>query len=61
MTAMGHKIIMRGDCSSSLIGSAQVVMRDFTKRMNFGASDPRKDGAAISELRRPTAQRQAAR
>jgi len=26
------------------------VMRDFAKGVNFGASDPRKDGAAIPEL-----------
>ncbi len=61
LTAMGHKIIMRGDYSSTRMGSGQAVMRDFTKRMNFGASDPRKDGAALSELRRPTAQRSASR
>ena len=61
LTAMGHKIIMRGDYSSTRMGSGQAVMRDFTKRMNFGASDPRKDGAALSELRRPAAQRSASR
>ena len=27
-------------------------MRDFTTGVNFGASDPRKDGAAIMELHR---------
>jgi hypothetical protein len=26
------------------------VLRDFAKRVNMGASDPRKDGAAIAEL-----------
>jgi hypothetical protein len=25
-------------------------MRDFYKRVNFGASDPRKDGSAVAEL-----------
>jgi len=25
-------------------------MRDFAKKVNFGASDPRKDGAAVTEL-----------
>jgi gamma-glutamyltranspeptidase / glutathione hydrolase len=50
LTAMGHKIIMRGDFSSTRMGSGQAVMRDFVKRVNFGASDPRKDGAAVAEL-----------
>jgi gamma-glutamyltranspeptidase/glutathione hydrolase len=50
LTAMGHKIVMRGDFSSTRMGSGQAVMRDFGKKMNFGASDPRKDGAAIAEL-----------
>jgi hypothetical protein len=26
-------------------------MRDYASGVNFGASDPRKDGAAIAELR----------
>jgi gamma-glutamyltranspeptidase/glutathione hydrolase len=50
LTAMGHKIIMRGDFSSTRMGSGQAVMRDFAKKVNFGASDPRKDGAAVAEL-----------
>jgi gamma-glutamyltranspeptidase/glutathione hydrolase len=33
------------------MGSGQAVERDFAKGVNFGASDPRKDGAAIAELR----------
>jgi gamma-glutamyltranspeptidase/glutathione hydrolase len=51
LTAMGHKIVMRGDFSSTRMGSGQAVERDFAKGMNSGASDPRKDGAAIPELR----------
>jgi hypothetical protein len=35
------------------MGGGQAVMRDFAAGMNYGASDPRKDGAAVSELRRP--------
>jgi gamma-glutamyltranspeptidase/glutathione hydrolase len=50
LTAMGHKIIMRGDYSSTRMGSGQAVERDFATRVNFGASDPRKDGAAVAEL-----------
>ena len=50
LTALGHKIVMRGDFSSTRMGSGQAVMRDFAKRVNFGASDPRKDGAAVAEL-----------
>ena len=54
LTAMGHKIIMRGDFSSTRMGSGQAVQRDFAKGMNYGASDPRKDGAALAEMSRGT-------
>ena len=50
LAAMGHSIVMRGDYSSTRMGAGQAVQRDFAKRVNFGASDPRKDGAAIAEL-----------
>ena len=50
LTAMGHQIIMRGDYSSTRMGAGQAVERDFARRVNFGASDPRKDGAAVPEL-----------
>jgi gamma-glutamyltranspeptidase/glutathione hydrolase len=53
LTAMGHQIILRGDYSSTRMGSGQAVMRDFARAMNFGASDPRKDGAAVMEVYRP--------
>src|SRR3954465_813528 len=52
LTAMGHEIVMRGDYSSTRMGSGQAVMRNFATGVNTGASDPRKDGAAIQELRR---------
>ena len=52
LTSMGHQIIMRGDYSSTRMGAGQAVERDFAKRVNFGASDPRKDGAAVPELSR---------
>jgi gamma-glutamyltranspeptidase/glutathione hydrolase len=53
LTAMGHEIIMRGDFSATRMGSGQAVMRDFAVGTNYGASDPRKDGAAIMELHWP--------
>ena len=34
---------------SSLVGGGQSVMRDYASGVNYGASDPRKDGAAIPE------------
>jgi gamma-glutamyltranspeptidase/glutathione hydrolase len=45
----GHKITVLGPFASA-VGGAQAVMRDFATGVNFGASDPRKDGAAIPEL-----------
>jgi gamma-glutamyltranspeptidase/glutathione hydrolase len=56
LTAMGHKIIMRGDFSVTRMGSGQAVQRDFATGVNFGASDPRKDGAALAEMSRGTRQ-----
>ncbi len=50
LTAMGHQIVVRGDYSASVMGAGQAVVRDAGKRVNFGASDPRKDGAAVAEL-----------
>ncbi|MBI4428528.1 MAG: gamma-glutamyltransferase [Ignavibacteriales bacterium] len=44
----GHKMSVRGDFSG-VMGGGQAVMRDFSKGINYGASDPRKDGAAIPE------------
>jgi gamma-glutamyltranspeptidase/glutathione hydrolase len=54
LAQLGHEIIMRGDFSATRMGSGQAVLRDFANGMNYGSSDPRKDGAAISELRRPS-------
>jgi gamma-glutamyltranspeptidase/glutathione hydrolase len=54
LTAKGHQIKLRGDFATS-VGGGQAVMRDFAAGINYGASDPRKDGAAIPELR-PTPQ-----
>jgi gamma-glutamyltranspeptidase / glutathione hydrolase len=49
LTAKGHKIQLMGTYSSAM-GGGQAVMRDFAAGVNYGASDPRKDGAAIAEL-----------
>jgi gamma-glutamyltranspeptidase/glutathione hydrolase len=55
--AMGHQIVMRGDYSATRMGAGQAVMRNFTTGVNTGASDPRKDGAAVQELRSAKAPR----
>ena len=44
----GHDIDLQG-AFSSLVGGGQSVMRDYAAGVNSGASDPRKDGAAIPE------------
>lgn len=49
LTAKGHKIEVVGPYSTTM-GGGQAVLRDFSKGVNYGASDPRKDGAAIPEL-----------
>jgi len=49
LTAKGHKIQVMGTFSS-VMGGGQVVLRDFAAGVNYGASDPRKDGVAIAEL-----------
>ena len=47
--AAGHKIELKGTFSS-VVGGGQAVQRDFATGVNYGASDPRKDGEAIAEL-----------
>ncbi len=49
LESMGHKLAVCGDFSP-VMGGGQAVMRDFSTGVNFGGSDPRKDGAAIPEL-----------
>jgi gamma-glutamyltranspeptidase/glutathione hydrolase len=44
----GHEIEVDGSFSTSM-GGGQAVRRDFSTGVNFGASDPRKDGAAIPQ------------
>ena len=48
LTAKGHKIELKGTFSTTM-GGGQAVLRDFTTGVNYGASDPRKDGAAVPE------------
>ena len=55
LAALGHQIVMRGDFSATRMGAGQAVVRNVTTGINSGASDPRKDGAAIVELRAVTA------
>lgn len=49
LTAKGHQIKVLGTFSSR-VGGGQAVLRDFTTGVNYGASDPRKDGQAVAEL-----------
>jgi gamma-glutamyltranspeptidase/glutathione hydrolase len=49
LSAKGHKIQVLGTFSAN-VGGGQVVMRDFASGVNYGASDPRKDGQAAAEL-----------
>lgn len=50
LSSMGHQVIMRGDYSSTRMGAGQAVWRNTRTKLNAGASDPRKDGAAIGEM-----------
>ena len=49
LASKGHQIELRGDFATA-VGGGQAVMRDFGAAVNYGASDPRKDGAAVPEL-----------
>jgi gamma-glutamyltranspeptidase/glutathione hydrolase len=49
LTAKGHQIKVLGTFSSR-VGGGQAVLRDFATGVNYGASDPRKDGQATAEL-----------
>ena len=48
LAARGHEIVVDGSFSSNM-GGGQAVRRDFSTGVNFGGSDPRKDGAAIPQ------------
>jgi gamma-glutamyltranspeptidase / glutathione hydrolase len=49
LAAKGHKIEVKG-AFSTVMGGGQAVLRDFAAGVNYGASDPRKDGEAIAEV-----------
>ena len=48
LTKMGHLLQVHPGYTAQM-GRGQAVLRDSTTKMNFGASDPRADGAAIPE------------
>ena len=48
LATRGHKIELLGDYSE-VVGGGQAVLRDFKTGVNYGASDPRKDGEAIPQ------------
>ena len=49
LAKLGHDVQEVGDFSDAM-GGGQAVMRDVMAGVNFGASDPRKDGEAIAEM-----------
>ncbi len=49
LAAKGHAINLKGAFTST-VGGGQAAMRDFATGVNYGASDPRKDGEAVAEL-----------
>jgi gamma-glutamyltranspeptidase/glutathione hydrolase len=48
LTSRGHKLDVRSDYSYR-VGPGEAVMRDLATGVNYGASDPRGDGAAVPE------------
>ena len=48
LSAMGHRLECVGDFSTAM-GRGQAVMHDCKAKVNYGASDPRADGAAEPE------------
>jgi len=49
LARLGHQVEALGDFSEG-VGGGQAVMRDDKAGVNYGASDPRKDGQAIAEM-----------
>jgi len=49
LAARGHQLKVGGFYDDS-VGGGQAVLRDFAAGVNYGASDPRKDGAAVPQL-----------
>jgi gamma-glutamyltranspeptidase/glutathione hydrolase len=48
LAARGHTLELHGDYTKDM-GGGQAVMRDLKTGVNYGASDPRKDGEAVPE------------
>jgi len=48
LSGMGHVLDVR-DAYTARMGRGNVVMHDSATGVNFGASDPRGDGAAVPE------------
>jgi gamma-glutamyltranspeptidase/glutathione hydrolase len=48
LAARGHQVRVI-EAFADAVGGGQAVMRDFARGVNYGASDPRKDGAAVPE------------
>jgi gamma-glutamyltranspeptidase/glutathione hydrolase len=48
LTQRGHQIKLHG-AYSAIVGGGQAVQRDISTGVNYGASDPRKEGEAIPE------------
>jgi gamma-glutamyltranspeptidase/glutathione hydrolase len=48
LTKMGHVLEVRKEYSTTM-GRGQAVLHDSTTKVNYGASDPRTDGAAVPE------------
>jgi gamma-glutamyltranspeptidase/glutathione hydrolase len=48
LSAMGHQLDVRREYSTAM-GRGQAVLHDATTKVNYGASDPRADGAAVPE------------
>jgi gamma-glutamyltranspeptidase/glutathione hydrolase len=48
LAAVGHKLEVRGDYAYPF-GPGQAVLHDSANGVNYGASSPRGDGAAVSE------------
>jgi gamma-glutamyltranspeptidase/glutathione hydrolase len=48
LAAKGNKIVVSNDYTD-IVGGGQAVMRDTASGVNYGASDPRKDGSAVPQ------------
>jgi gamma-glutamyltranspeptidase/glutathione hydrolase len=48
LLSRGHKLDVRGPFDD-IVGGGQVVLHNSTSKVNYGASSPRKDGAAVPE------------